>query len=107
MTLHSDLVATLTEHAGEKPERLADLLLPVIGRYMGIPHLVGIPEIKEMFGYSPDSQTVDQWRVRGRLPEPDFVFGRSPVWRYERIVAWGNETGREIVKHLAPKPAHA
>lgn len=29
-----------------------------------------------------------QWKVRGRLPEPDYLLSGSPGWEPETIVSW-------------------
>jgi len=55
---------------------------------------VGIPEIAELIQVK--RSTVDQWRARGVLPEPDFpvtVGGRRP-WRAGTIRRWAQNTGR-------------
>jgi len=39
--------------------------------------------------------TVDTWRHRGHLPEPDLVLGpRQLLWAWRTIEAWARETGR-------------
>jgi predicted DNA-binding transcriptional regulator AlpA len=54
--------------------------------------LVGIPEVAELLGVK--RETVDKWRRRGRLPEPGWVVGGSPVWEAGEIRAWAKTTGR-------------
>lgn len=53
---------------------------------------VGIPEIATRLGV--ERQTVDQWRLRGRLPGPDRVVGGRPVWAWATIRDWAVGTGR-------------
>lgn len=54
--------------------------------------LVGIKDIAERLGYQQG--TVYKWRLRRRLPEPDFTVGASPAWRWHRIEEWARATGR-------------
>jgi predicted DNA-binding transcriptional regulator AlpA len=54
--------------------------------------VLGLAEIADLLGVS--RQTVDQWRTRGRLPEPDGTVGGRPAWRTETITAWAAQTGR-------------
>lgn len=54
--------------------------------------LVGISDIAARLGYPRN--TVEMWRKRRRLPEPDYIFGASPVWRWTRIEQWARDTGR-------------
>ena len=65
-----------------------------------IPHLVAIGDIKKIFGYPDDTQTVNQWRLRGVLPEPVRVYGKTPVWRYDEIIQWAERTGRVVKNRL-------
>ena len=39
-------------------------------------------------------QTVDMWRHRGILPQPDYPQLTFPVWEWPTIEAWAIETGR-------------
>jgi hypothetical protein len=56
--------------------------------------LVGLGEIQARMGVERD--TVDHWRHRGVMPEPDPADneGRRPRWRWGAIRAWAVETGR-------------
>ena len=47
---------------------------------------MGIAEIAQRAGVS--RQTVAQWHVRGKLPEPDARLAMGPVWRETTIEAW-------------------
>ncbi len=38
--------------------------------------------------------TVNQWRVRGMLPEPDGTVSGNPAWHWETIEGWAWATGR-------------
>ncbi len=58
----------------------------------GTHELVGIREISVLLGVQ--KRTVDQWRRRDVLPDPDFVVSGSPVWWVDRIVAWAEQTHR-------------
>ena len=33
-------------------------------------------------------ETVQMYRHRGRIPEPDAVFGRAPVWKRRTLERW-------------------
>lgn len=54
--------------------------------------LVGIPEIAELLGRP--RATVDKWRRRGVLPEPEWVIGHAPVWQASTVRQWATSTGR-------------
>lgn len=54
---------------------------------------VGIPEIAERLGVK--RPTVDQWRWRGLLPEPDYTIGGRPAWEWDTIRAWAETTNRK------------
>ena len=45
-----------------------------------------ISEIAEVTGLKVD--TINKYRTRATLPEPDFVIGRTPVWKRETIESW-------------------
>lgn len=32
--------------------------------------------------------TVSAYRARGKMPEPDLQYGRTPLWKPETIKAW-------------------
>jgi len=54
---------------------------------------VGMNEIARRLGVP--RATVDTWRHRGHLPEPDLVLGpRQLLWAWRTIEAWARETGR-------------
>lgn len=54
--------------------------------------LVGPVEIASRLGVA--TSTVHQWRQRDLLPEPEWTLSRVPVWRWETIRKWADETGR-------------
>ncbi len=56
--------------------------------------LLGIHEIAAMFGVQRD--TVDKWRSRKLLPEPDEDLHGGPVWYETTIIRWARRTGREL-----------
>jgi predicted DNA-binding transcriptional regulator AlpA len=53
---------------------------------------VGTVEIAQRLGVK--RATVDQWRQRKLMPEPDWTVGGRPAWRLGTILAWARETGR-------------
>jgi hypothetical protein len=57
-----------------------------------LPDIVSVAEVAERLHVG--HQTVSQWRLRGVLPDPEWVFGRQPVWLWSTIARWATETGR-------------
>lgn len=55
--------------------------------------VLGLAEIAALLGVQRG--TVDRWRVRGNLPEPDGTVGGRPAWRTATITAWAQATGRQ------------
>lgn len=54
---------------------------------------VGLAEIADLLGVG--RKTVDQWRLRGVLPDPEpGTVGGRPWWRWGRIRQWALKTGR-------------
>lgn len=53
---------------------------------------VGSVEIAGMLDVA--EQTVRAWKIRKRMPEPDWYVGGRPLWRSDRIEAWARQTGR-------------
>jgi len=45
-----------------------------------------------MFGVRRD--TVDKWRTRDVLPEPDADLHAGPVWWETTLIRWARRTGR-------------
>lgn len=62
--------------------------------HRGRGRLLGIHEIAAMFGVQRD--TVDKWRKRGIMPDPDEPLHAGPVWWETTIIQWARSTGREI-----------
>lgn len=58
------------------------------------PQLVGLQEIMVLFDVA--RITVDQWRYRHLLPEPDWTVSGTPLWRLQTLLAWAAETGRPV-----------
>lgn len=54
--------------------------------------LVGIVEIADRL--KVNRGTVDLWRHRDLLPEPDYTIGGRPAWRWSTIRRWADRTGR-------------
>lgn len=53
--------------------------------------LVGYSEIAERLGVS--RRTVETWRQREILPEPEWIVSGSPIWRGATITRWTEKTG--------------
>lgn len=54
---------------------------------------VGLNQIAERL--QVPRATVDTWRHRGQLPEPDLVLGpRQLLWEWAKVEAWAKGTGR-------------
>lgn len=45
-----------------------------------------VKDIAEHWGVTPQTVRTYRSRKRGELPEPDNVFGRSPVWKPATII---------------------
>lgn len=45
-----------------------------------------ISDIAELTGLKVD--TINKYRTRNTLPEPDNVIGRTPTWKRETIETW-------------------
>ncbi len=54
--------------------------------------LVDQPLIAERLGVSRD--TVQKWRTREVLPEPDYPQLANPLWDWATIRGWAEQTGR-------------
>ena len=54
--------------------------------------LLGIHEIADAFGV--ERATVDQWRRRGVLPDPDVDLQGGPVWWESTLRRWARASGR-------------
>lgn len=59
---------------------------------MAAVELVGLAELVDRLGTT--RLTVDSWRARGRLPEPEYVVGGRPAWRWSTIKRWAERSGR-------------
>jgi predicted DNA-binding transcriptional regulator AlpA len=67
-----------------------------------------LPEIAWLTGAKRG--TVERWRLRNQdpalrvraipFPDEDDAIGSTPVWRASRILAWLNDTDRQIVHTL-------
>ena len=55
-------------------------------------HLVGIREIAEMFGVSP--QRADQLSHAEKFPAPTVALASGRIWEREAVEAWARATGR-------------
>jgi len=54
--------------------------------------LVGSREIAGRLGVS--IRTVQTWRMRHVMPEPEYVVSGVPVWNWETIRQWSEHRGR-------------
>jgi hypothetical protein len=59
---------------------------------MTAPALVDIGGIANRLNVPKD--TVNKWRHRGLLPEPDFDLSMGPAWWWPTIEEWAERTGR-------------
>lgn len=59
---------------------------------MNVEDLIGLTEIAELL--KVERNVVDQWRRRGRLPDPLKIVSGNPVWARQDIEAWAVETDR-------------
>jgi hypothetical protein len=55
-------------------------------------NLVDLAAIAERLNVPKD--TVNKWRHRGLLPEPDYPLAVGPVWEWATIETWARQTGR-------------
>lgn len=54
---------------------------------------VGVVEVAERLGVG--RKAVDKWRQRGLgFPEPAWVVGGRPAWRWAEVERWAQDTGR-------------
>ena len=53
---------------------------------------IGIREIAERLGVK--RATVDIWRIRKVLPDPEWTISGNPAWNWPTIQRWARETGR-------------
>lgn len=60
--------------------------------------LVGLAEIREMFGIS--RQRAYQLTQKNDFPTPAAELRMGNVWRKQDVVAWARRTDREIVNDL-------
>lgn len=58
--------------------------------------LVDIADIAHRLNVPKD--TVNKWRHRGLLPEPDYPLSVGPVWEWSTIEAWAKSTRRLPVR---------
>jgi hypothetical protein len=56
------------------------------------PTIVGVADIADRL--NANRATVDAWRHRGLLPEPDWTIGGRPAWKWSKVEKWAKETGR-------------
>ena len=60
------------------------------------PDLVDRQLVAQRLGVSIN--TVDQWKYRGLLPEPDYPELANPIWKWETIETWAEGTSRLPVR---------
>lgn len=58
---------------------------------------IGVQEIAAMLGV--ERATVDQWRTRKTLIEPDWTVGGRPAWATSTIAEWAVATNRRVRVH--------
>jgi predicted DNA-binding transcriptional regulator AlpA len=52
-------------------------------------------QLAEILGVSP--KTISAYKARGQMPEPDRVYGRTPLWSYATIEKWRGELRTPVV----------
>lgn len=52
-------------------------------------------QIAELLGVS--TSTISSYKARGQMPEPDRVYGRTPLWSYDTITKWRGEIRTPVV----------
>ena len=62
-----------------------------------------VADIAEHWGVTPQTIRTYRSRKRGELPEPDNVFGRSPVWKPATIINF-QRPGQGARTDLAERP---
>lgn len=55
--------------------------------------LLDVHGVAELAGVKVE--TVHQWRYRKRLPKPDVMLRRGPLWYETTILMWLHKTGRK------------
>jgi predicted DNA-binding transcriptional regulator AlpA len=91
--LPSHQLRALRREAGEHgDEQMVTTVETILDHRAGASTPVGTVEIAQRLGVQ--RTTVDQWRQRKLLPEPDWTVGGRPAWRLGTILAWARETGR-------------
>jgi hypothetical protein len=70
-------------------QRLRDGTQKTIVKPAELLDLAGISEYLDV-----PKDTVNKWRHRGLLPEPDYPLNLGPVWEWDTIRAWAEKTGR-------------
>lgn len=55
-----------------------------------------VSEVADALGLSPSTLTA--YRARGKMPQPDKQYGRTPLWRPETITKWRNQSTRVTAK---------
>lgn len=62
--------------------------------------LLTVKQVAEVTGLAVG--TITAYRNRGQMPEPDAVYGRTPVWRESTIRKWRNKIEkRRASQHVA------
>lgn len=55
-------------------------------------NLLTLSQVAERLGLTMG--TVSAYRSRGKMPEPDLQYGRTPLWKPETITAWRSSQTR-------------
>ena len=57
--------------------------------------LLTVDEVAQMLGVK--RQTITAYKARRQMPEPDKVYGRTPLWKESTIMAWrGSQRSSQV-----------
>jgi predicted DNA-binding transcriptional regulator AlpA len=75
----------VVRHAG-RPPNAGDLVIGMSAPELQVTTMLTVADIAELAGVS--KATIDSYRYRGYLPEPQIVRGRTPLWARPIVRHW-------------------